>query len=208
MTGVGQRIFILSPASCSGRRAEILMRVQANFELAQRLRNTEGATLGEVFSFVSGLYFRGKLAYASRFARRCDGVPDALIITAGSGLQPPDRRVTVDDLRAFASIPIDLNEPRYREPLESDVERLAKELPKECQVVLLGSIASAKYRDVLGGRLAERLYIPREFVGRGDMSRGGLMLRCVAAGDELEYIPLKGATVHGARPTKLLPAKR
>jgi hypothetical protein len=59
------RIFLLSPASCSGRRAEILLRERAAFDLAVRLRSGTGVTLGEAFSFLSGLYFRGKLAYAS-----------------------------------------------------------------------------------------------------------------------------------------------
>src|SRR5438093_629722 len=62
-----RRLFLLSPASASGRRAEILLRDQAQFDLARRLRSAEGVPLGDVFSFLSGLYFRGKLAYATRF---------------------------------------------------------------------------------------------------------------------------------------------
>jgi hypothetical protein len=48
-----------------------------------------------------------------------------------------------------------------------------------------------------------RLHFPADFVGRGDMSRGGLMLRCVTEGRELEYAPILGATRRGARPPKL-----
>ena len=69
--------------------------------------------------------------------------------------------------------------------------------------VLLGSIASGKYVDVLLEVFGSRLCFPAEFAGRGDMSRGGLMLRCVASGEELGYVPLVGAERHGKRPPKL-----
>ena len=46
------------------------------------------------------------------------------------------------------------------------------------------------------------------FVGRGDMSRGGLLLRHARSGVELDYLPLRGATRHGARPPRLLPVPR
>ena len=68
------RIFLLSPADCGGTRADLLMRERAAFPLAVRLRSAGGVTLGEAFSFLSGLYFRGKLAYARRFARPPDPV--------------------------------------------------------------------------------------------------------------------------------------
>jgi hypothetical protein len=199
------RIFLLSPASCSGRRAEILLRKQAAFDLANRLRSNQETTLGEVFSFLSGLYFRGKLAYAARFGRTAEALPKALIITAGRGLLVPETPITASDLRAFASIPIGADEPRYRKPLARDAKRLASQLGRECQVVLLGSIATAKYSEVLAGTLGDRLHFPVDFIGRGDMSRGGLMLRCVDAGDELEYAPLAGASLRGQRPSKLIP---
>jgi hypothetical protein len=202
--GTSNRIFVLSPASCSGRRAEILLRHEATFDLATRLRS-DGVMVGEAFSFLSGLYFRGKLAYAARFGHAVEGQPESLVITAGRGLLPPETVVTVDDLRTFASIPIDVREPRYHQPLEHDAERLADQIGRDCEVVLLGSIATAKYRDVLSKTLGDRLYFPRDFVGRGDMSRGGLMLRCVDAGQELEYTSLTGATFRGARPAKLVP---
>ena len=55
----------------------------------------------------------------------------------------------------------------------------------DCGVVLLGSIASPKYVDVLQDIFGARLLFPADFVGRGDMSRGGLMLRSVSAAEEL-----------------------
>jgi hypothetical protein len=72
-------------------------------------------------------------------------------------------------------------------------------------VVLLGSIASGKYVDLLVSVLGPRLFFPADFVGRGDMSRGGLMLRSVAEGRELDYVPLQGAVRHGSRPARLPP---
>jgi len=54
--------------------------------------------------------------------------------------------------------------------------------------VLLGSIATPKYLEPLNEVLGPRLHVPQEFIGRGDMSRGALMLRCAAEGHELTYI--------------------
>jgi hypothetical protein len=100
------RIFLLSPANCSGRRAEILLRQQAAFDLAVRVRSADGVTLGEAFSFLSGLYFRGKLAYSTCFGRAAGGLSHSLVITAGQGLLPVETQVTIEDVRAFATIPI------------------------------------------------------------------------------------------------------
>ena len=171
-------IFLLSPASTSGRRAQLLFNERAEFPLALTLRKPRGATLGEVFAFLSGLYFRGKLEYVRTFARPLRGVQSALIITPDRGLLSPDTRVTLADLRAFATSPIDTSNPVYREPLLRDARALADRHGAHIEVVLLGSIASGKYVDVLLSVFGERLLFPQEFVGRGDMSRGGLMLRC------------------------------
>ena len=62
------RIFLLSPVNCAGKRARQLMSDAAQFTLARELREG-GAQLGDVFTFCSELYFRGKVAYARRFAR-------------------------------------------------------------------------------------------------------------------------------------------
>ncbi len=143
-------MFLLSPASTAGKRAAILMNSGAEFELAKRLRNDE-LTIGELFSFLSGLYFRGKLAYARQLATSVDAA---------------------------------------------------------ARIVLLGSIATKKYVEPLGEVFGERLVFPSEFVGRGDMSRGGLMLRSVLAGTELDYIPVATAVRRGSRPPKLEKIRR
>ena len=74
---------------------------------------------------------------------------------------------------------------------------------KRCEVVLLGSIATAKYVEPLLAIFGERLLFPSAFVGRGDMSRGGLMLRSVREDAELAYEPVSSAVLHGPRPPKL-----
>src|SRR5438270_13961686 len=66
------RVFLLSPANLGGIRAQMMLSPRAQFDLARQLQSAAGAPLSEIFSFVSGLYFRGKLAYARRFARPPD----------------------------------------------------------------------------------------------------------------------------------------
>jgi hypothetical protein len=206
------RVFLLSPANCSGLRAKMVLSERAQFDLAQRLRSGEGVAIGEVFAFISGLYFKGKLAYSLEFARPPEpGAPiagsGALIITPSAGLRPVETRVDADALRAFAGVDIATNDPRYRAPLLASAKALDDEVGPDCDVVLLGSIASAKYVDVLTEVFGQRLRFPIEFVGRGDMSRGGLMLRCVRAREELTYVPVVGAVRHGPRPPKLSPVR-
>ncbi len=201
------RVFVLSPASCAGERARILLRDEAKFDLAMRLRTSEGATLGETFSFLSGLYFRGKLAYATTFARPPRGGGGVLVITTHRGLVQYTTHVTVGELREMARVPIDVGEPRYRGPMERDAEVLSRSVGDKGEVVLLGSIATPKYVDILRAFLGPRLKFPAEFVGRGDMSRGGLLLRHAQSGEELTYLPLDGATRHGKRPPKLVPVR-
>ncbi len=181
----------------------MLLNESATFDVAQRIHTSPGSTLAEVFSFLSGLYFRGKIVYSRKFARPHSKMSGIYVITAGLGLQPEDMQIRVADLHAFANVPIDLDEPRYRDPLERDVQMLADQLPSEARVILLGSIATNKYVEVLSAALGKRLLFPKEFVGRGDMSRGGLMLRCVDDNQELEYIPVLGAVRHGTRPSRL-----
>lgn len=200
-------MFLLSPASCAGRRAALLFGGRGAFPLAERLGQGVAVPLAEVFSFLSGLYFRGKHTYAAAFA---DPPPDAagsLVITTNRGLLPADTPVTLDDLRAFGAVPIDLSDARYREPLRRDALALADVLPANAAVVLLGSIASGKYVDLLLDVFGGRLQFPREFVGRGDMSRGGLLLRCVDAARELDYVPVAGAVRRGPRPPRLEPRR-
>ena len=191
------RVFLLSPAHAGGKRAEYLFNPRATFALAQRLQSGEAVPLGEVYQFLSGLYFRGKLAYAAQFGRAIASRHGALIITPTRGLLPVDAPTTLDDLRALATVDIHENEPRYRRPLLRDARRLAADA--ECDVVLLGSISTAKYAEPLLSVFGERLWFPTEFVGRGDMSRGALMLRCAREGRELVYQRLAGAITRGPR---------
>jgi hypothetical protein len=201
-TPCAKRVFLLSPANAGGKRAQLLLREAATFELAERLRE-RGLPLGEAFSFISGLYFRGKLAYASAFAAPPLGAPGVLVITACGGLMSPAALVTRSALCEISAAPVEASEPRYRVPLERDARLLHKQVGDDCEVVLLGSIATPKYVEPLLAIFGERLVFPAEFVGRGDMSRGGLMLRCVRQAVELNYVPIVTAERHGRRPAKL-----
>jgi hypothetical protein len=159
----------------------MLMSPNASFDLAVRLRSGE-ATLGEAFTFLSGLYFRGKIAYARAFANAPDPAAPltgggALVITTNAGLRSPDTPVTLRALRAFARCNIGVGSRTYRRALETSARAVRDEVGESCDVVLLGSIASPKYVDVLLGIFGDCLCFPETFVGRGDMSRGGLMLR-------------------------------
>ena len=182
------RVFLLSPAHCNGQRARWVLRKNARSDLATRLRSSEGAAIGEVFTFLSALYFRGKLAYARAFARPPTDGAGVLIITPTAGLVPHDAMIRLPKLRGFSRVPINVKNPRYRYSLLSAVKKLAGEMGSDCEVVLLGSIASGKYLSILTPIFGNRLRVPAEFIGRGDMSRGGLLLRCVKENRELTYI--------------------
>jgi hypothetical protein len=200
------RVFLLSPANCGGKRAKQILSPRATFPLAEQLRSQQGAKLGDVFSFVSGLYFRGKLTYARRFAAPDHaGESGVHIITANAGLREPDTFINANALLAFTDAAVDPSNEGYRRPLERSALALANEVGPQCEVVLLGSVASPKYVAVLGGIFGERLRFPIDFVGRGDMSRGGLLLRKAQEGVELEYTQILGAVLHGSRPPKLPP---
>ena len=201
------RIFLLSPAYAGGQRARMIMSERAQFELAQRLRSENRPTLGEVFTFLSGLYFRGKLAYANVFARPVLRMSGVLVITPNRGLVPATSPIGMEDLRNFGTVDINRDDPRYRKPLERDVKKLAKKLTADCEVVLLGSVATGKYIDILLAHFGKRLRFPADFVGRGDMSRGGLLLRCAVDRNELAYISVAGAVRKGKRPAKLEPRR-
>jgi len=192
-------IFLLSPANCRGTRAKQVLSPKAAFDVAVRLRG-EGVPIGDLFAHMSGLYFRGKLTYARRF-----GCP--YVITPDRGLLPAETVLTASELERFASLEISLENPGYRKPLEASVRALV-EVHGTASFVLLGSVASQKYVEVLGTILGARLTFPSAFVGRGDMSRGGLLLRAAAAGAELEYVPVMGAVRHGSRPPRLEPLKK
>lgn len=199
-----RRVFLLSPARVNGVRAGLLTRPGASFDLAVRFQR-EGLPLAEVFTFASGLYFRGKITYARRFISKTTAVR---VITTNAGLVPPDLHVTPEALLAFGDTDIDPADPRYQGPLLRDAEALAQEIGPKGQAILLGSIATGKYRDVLLQAFGARLVFPEDFVGRGDMSRGGLLLRAAAGGTELPYISVAGAVTRGKRPAKLEGVKR
>jgi hypothetical protein len=198
-----RRIFLLSPASCGGKRAALLFNERAEFDVAVRVRKEPGAPLGEVFSFLSGLYFRGKLTYARAFEvpppRRAPGIH---IITPTDGLASPFQMITLRDLERFATIPIEADDSRYRMPLERDCARLAEKIGPRCEVVLLGSVASGKYVDVLLPIFGKRLVFPKEFIGRGDMARGALLLQRAASGQELTYIQVSDPSRLGFNASK------
>jgi len=199
----GSQVFILSPARCDGERAKLLLSGAASFPLAVALRTSEGVAIGEVFSFLSSLYFRGKLTYARAFASRLRTAPPILIVTTDRGLVPPETRITISDLVAFAAVDIATGGERYLAPLRRDVAALAPAVRRNTRIVLLGSIATGKYVDVLLASFGARLVFPSAFVGRGDMSRGGLLLRHAREGVPLDYTPVEGAVRHGKRPPKL-----
>lgn len=192
------RIFILSPARAGGRRAQLLTSPRAAFELARQMQIGE-ATLGDVFAFCSGLYFRGKLAYGRKFANSPEGLAGVQVITSSRGLLSADARVGEAEMREFINVEVDADEPRFTGPLSESAKALAA---ATCEVVLLGSIATGKYVDCLLPILGKRLLFPSDFVGRGDMSRGALLLRCAARNEELNYLALAGAVRRGRRPPK------
>lgn len=194
------RIFLLSPAKASGRRAQLLTRAGADFELARRVQIGD-ATIGEVFAFCSGLYFRGKLAYAHRFAPVTASLNGVQVITPSRGLIPADTRIGLRELAEFAAVVVDAAEPRFTAPLQASARLFAAD--PALHAVILGSIATGKYVETLLPIFGDRLLFPREFVGRGDMSRGALMLRSAATGEEMEYIPVAGAIRKGKRAQKI-----
>ncbi len=189
------RVFLLSPATPSGVRAAQLTSSRARFDAAQRYRSPEGVTVEEAFTFMSSLYFRGKITYARHFAAsppelalgtEDDGI---LVIAPGFGLMPPSWRITPERMKKLRGTPIDLKNRAYCEPLRQHAEQL-RELAPEASVVLLGSVATGKYVDLLLPVFGDRLLFPRDFAGAGDMKRGGMLLRAVREDRELDYVTL------------------
>jgi hypothetical protein len=200
-------IFLLSPAKLAGARGDVVLGPEAESPLARELRSG-GVPLGELFSFVSSLYFRGKVAYARAFARPLMGAPGALVITPGEGLLPLDERVNLDRLRTWATVEVDARNKRFTDPLLRQAVTLVRAHGATTRFVLLGSVASKKYVEPLVRAFGYRLFFPSDFVGRGDMSRGGLMLRAASSGEELTYARVEGTLLHGPRPGKLTPRAR
>jgi hypothetical protein len=200
---VSHTYFLLSPARCDGRRAQQLLSPNASFPLAIELREPHGAPIGDVFAFVSGLYFRGKLTYAREFA----AASAIRVITTNRGLLAPDESVGPRDLADFSRVDLSDAGEEFLVPFLRDAQRIKAVASKDARVVLLGSIATNKYVVPLVYVFGDRLLFPRDFIGRGDMSRGGLMLRAAASKQELDYIPVATAVRHGKRPPKLAPLR-
>ena len=186
---VRTRIFLLSPANVAGIKGQRLLNPSGDSDLALRLRDS-GATLGEVYRFISSLYFRGKLDYAQRFQSAPHGVAGVQIIT-GAGLMLPETVITLSDLRRISATSIDAKNSDYRLSLDSDLLRLRERVSDETEIILLGSVATSKYITPIREVFGKRLLFPRAFLGLGDMSRGSILLRYCAQGEELEYRPVE-----------------
>jgi hypothetical protein len=199
-----RRVFLLSPAKVSGVRAGLLLNPRAPFALARQFHQ-DGLPLADIFTFASGLYFRGKITYARQFAR--DPRELIRVITTNAGLLDPLTHFSPEGLRAFGDVDISENNPLYHEPLRRDATELARRLAKDGLAILLGSIATAKYRDVLLEAFGDRLVFPSDFIGRGDMSRGGLLLRAARLKIELPYTSVRGAVFKGKRAPRIADMK-
>ena len=186
------KIFLLSPANTDGLRAKQLTSPRANFEAARLYRTEQGVPIVVAFAFMSALYFRGKIAYALQFA----APPPSLggygiyVITPGFGLVPPDWCITEERMKVMRKTDVDVKVSKYRKPLERDAREIAANIDPDTEVVLLGSVATGKYVDLLWPVFGPQLRFPSAFAGLGDMARGGLMLRAARAGRELEYVTL------------------
>ena len=184
-------IFLLSPANLNGIRARQLTSPRGNFPAAQAYRSPAGVPIGEAFAFMSALYFRGKITYALRFAAPPPSAEGGVFVIApGFGLVPPDWTIDQSRMKRLRKTKVDPRVAGYKRPLVRDARLLTTTLTDDTRVVLLGSIATGKYVDVLWPIFGDRLLFPRSFVGIGDMSRGSMMLRAAASGEELEYATL------------------
>jgi hypothetical protein len=187
-------VFLISPANLAGKRGKMIMNPEASFELARTLHGQAGAPLGEVFAFVSGLYFRGKLTYAARFGHAEQGRESSFVMTAGGGLCSPAERVTLARLRGWQGVSVDEHNPHFTAPLQRHSSLLLDAYDASTRFVLLGSVASKKYVVPLLEVFGARLFFPEQFAGLGDMSRGSLLLRAVRENQELAYAPITSRT--------------
>jgi hypothetical protein len=183
----------------TGARALQLLCPQSQCAAAEAYRSGEGVPIEEAFSFMSSLYFRGKLTYARQFAAAPDSageprISGIYVIAPGYGLVPPDWIITTERMRRLRRIPVDPRNRAYRKSLQEHAGELATRLgwiDEPSVVILLGSIATGKYIDLLWPIFGERLLYPRSFAGIGDMSRGALLLRAAQSREELEYVPVE-----------------
>lgn len=191
-------LFLLSPARSGGPRAKQLARSPG--DLGVKLR-AGAAPIGDVFAWLSALYFRGKLAYVTAFDDPSPGSHGAFVMAPGLGLLAPSTTISATTLETMGTI--DVESEAFVTALDRDARIINAEIQATTRVVLLGSIATGKYVDTLVDVFGGRLMFPSAFVGRGDMSRGGMMLRAARSGEELDYAMVAGAVRHGKRPSKL-----
>jgi hypothetical protein len=167
------------------------------------MRSPGGAPLREVFSFISSLYFRGKAAYATAFGRAPADLEPSLVISPGEGLVSVDTALTLERAQTWATVDIDENNHAFTAPLIRHAEELERGYGATTRFVLLGSVASNKYVRPLTRVFGDHLLFPPSFVGRGDMSRGSILLRAARDARELDYAPVEGAIRHGPRTPRL-----
>jgi hypothetical protein len=127
--GTGDReplVFLLSPASPASVRAEQLTSPRARFGAALRFRSEEGVPIEEAFSFMSSLYFRGKITYARHFALPPPELGDTgiFVIAPGFGLVPPSWCITGERMKKLRKTPVDLKNRSYCEPLRQHARQL------------------------------------------------------------------------------------
>jgi hypothetical protein len=143
MVSLPGRIFLLSPAKAGGPRYSMLTREQADFDVARRLR--EGvATIGEVYSFISGLYFRGKMMYAEAFRAAPAGVPAVLVMVPGAGLVPPETIIDAGQLRAIAGISVAEDNPEFRDPCDDSRQIAGRARRKGLRLRVAGQCSERK----------------------------------------------------------------
>jgi hypothetical protein len=195
IVSAARRIFLISPANTSGVRWQRVVNGKSQSSLALRLREW-GAPLADVFSFMSTLYFRGKLDYAQKFSNPPDNRPGVYLIAPSRGLLLPTELVTIDDMAAIAAVRALHTNPNFRDPLERDARRISSEAGPTTQFILLGSIATLKYVEPLSNVFGLRLLFPSEFLGRGNMSRGSLLFRCCRENRELSYSAVTEDLLH------------
>jgi hypothetical protein len=165
-----------------------LRRPGGNSALARQLRE-EGVPLGDIFTFLSGLYFRGKLEYARAFARAADNETGSVyIITMTDGLVSPDTRISLEDLERYALCRD--GAAAAISALEGTARTLSERIGRSGEVVLLGSVGTGKYTDLLTPIFGERLLFPRDILHIGQLARGALFLRQARERRELEYVPV------------------
>jgi hypothetical protein len=173
-----------------------LRRPGATSALASRLRE-EGVPLGDVFSFLSGLYFRGKLEYARAFARVPDVRDGIHVITMTDGLVSPDARISAEDLERYALCAD--GAAAAVATLEHTAMTLSRRLGSDAEVVLLGSVSTGKYTDLLAPIFGDRLLFPRDVLHIGQLARGALFLRHARDREELGYMAVTEIVRAGRR---------